>query len=30
MKESLEIIKILLVMLFKGLADPNTDYRHLM
>lgn len=30
MKKNLEIIKILLVMLFSGLSDINTDYRHLM
>lgn len=30
MKDSLEIIKILLVMLYRGLIDTNNDYRNLM
>ncbi len=30
MKQNLEVLRFLLVMLFKGLTDPNSDYRHLM
>ena len=30
MKKNLEIIKILLVFLYKGLSDIDTDYRYLM
>lgn len=29
-KYNLEILKVLLIMLVKGLADTNTEYRHLM
>lgn len=30
MKTNFEIIKILLVMIYRGLIDTNNDYRNLM